>query len=102
MKREKIDDDHCELAEPAGPISRFFGMSIVYWWHTMGASLISYSNVVDVYEVRLILESAAARMAAVRGSLHDFERIVASQTFDYRTSPDSDPSASSKGRTAGV
>ena len=46
---------------------------------------ISYSNVVDIYEVRLILESATARMAAVRGSLDDFERIVASQTFDYRS-----------------
>lgn len=46
---------------------------------------ISYSNVVDIYEVRLILESATARMAAVRGSSDDLDRIVASQAFDYRT-----------------
>jgi DNA-binding GntR family transcriptional regulator len=44
---------------------------------------ISYSTVVDIYEVRLLLETAAARMAAVRGSTEELDRIVASQQFDY-------------------
>ncbi len=46
---------------------------------------ISYSNVVDIYEVRLILESATARMAADRASLDDIDRIIASQDFDHQT-----------------
>jgi DNA-binding GntR family transcriptional regulator len=44
---------------------------------------ISYSMVVDIYEVRLIVESATARMAAVRGQADELEQIVASQEFDY-------------------
>ncbi|MGQ9585510.1 MAG: GntR family transcriptional regulator [Anaerolineae bacterium] len=44
---------------------------------------ISFSDVHEIYELRSIAESAAARLAAVRGSQEQLRRIAEAATFTY-------------------
>lgn len=47
-------------------------------------SPIAISDVYEIYELRSIAESAAARLAAVRGSQEDLRRIAEQADFTYR------------------